>query len=150
MRPPWRASYQWSAVSGAMSNTSRSRTRYSSMRPSFTFTRFSITSMPGVPRSVRFARSTTERAASSKPSGDDPISSFTFETHMVRSSRRARDLAAGALLAHDAALFAQHVEVADHLGHNEVDAADSERRGRRDSRDEAEAIARGEVVAGGH
>ena len=43
----WRPSYQCSAVSGAMSKASRSRTRYSAIRPLSTLTRFSTTSMPG-------------------------------------------------------------------------------------------------------
>ena len=37
--------------------------------------------IPVMPRKVRFARATTSRAASSKESGEEPISSLTLATH---------------------------------------------------------------------
>jgi hypothetical protein len=56
--------------------------RYSATSPSSILMRFSTTSKPVMPRSVRFARATIDCAASSKETGLDPMIWLTLLIHI--------------------------------------------------------------------
>lgn len=69
-----------------MSKLSRRRIRYSVITPASTFNFLSTTSIPVIPRSVRFARANTDSAAPSKLVGLDPMISLILLTHTCEDS----------------------------------------------------------------